>query len=918
MGRIQTAIGLMSGLPIADTVDKLIAVARRPRDLLATQNQVFERQQAALIELSALLASVQFAARNLAKADLYNRRTAQSSNPQAVDVRVTGSPAVGTTTVRPLRLASQHQLVSSGVGSATSDLGGGTLSWRFGSDLGRTLPLAHLRGGSGFVPGVIRLTDRTGATVSVDLSAAQTVDDVLRLINSQTQVRIRASIEGDRIRLEDFSGGGGRLVVDEVTPGTAESLGLHLINTRESVALGEDIVYLSDSTPLIALNDGRGIRSLRYVPEIRYELRDGTQGTITLSGFFGQNGSQETLTLGQLINYINSLAPGKFRLEIAADGKRLVFRDLTAGEGNTVLTPLGQSQLLNDLGLERTGTEGVITGRRLIGGLDTVLVSSLNGGRGFGRLGKIKLGDGSGAEALVDLTGAETVADVLVRINSAGVDVRAGLNAFRTGIHIRDTSGQSLAPFIIESVDETQTAEKLGIATLGGNRAVDSGDLHLQVISENTRLADLNGGRGVATGSFVIVDSRGNKRTIAVSPSSMRTIGDVLRAINLAGLSVRAEINPTGDGIRLVDEGGGDRRLQVIPAVGSTAQDLGLARSSQSVVVDGRQAQWIDGSLTYRVELAPGESLQTLVSRINAGGGGITASLINDGSAQPWRLVLQSAQSGRQGRVVITGTTLPLTFSELVRAQDALLAMGGGGTSGGVMVLASTNNKFTQVIPGVELTVKQVSPEPVNIIVGASEADVVASVKLLVDNYNRFRGKLAEHTSFDQASGKKGPLFGDIVALRLQTEIPKLLSSAVRGSGRLTSLRELGVELEEDGTLKLDESQLRQVFQQDPDAVAQFFADAQRGIGKKLDQLLEQLAGVDRSLLAQRLDGLSRKIEWNTRRMEEWDERLRIQRERLLTEFYRLDRVIGQMQSQLAVVERLNALAGSAVQTNRR
>lgn len=918
MGRIQTTIGLMSGLPIADTVDKLMAIARRPRDLLAGQNQVFEKQRAAVIELSALLASVQFAAKNLAKSDLYNRRTAQSSNPQAVEVRVTGSPALGTTVVRPLRLASQHQLVSSGLANPTSDLGGGEITWRFGPDLARPLPLAYLQGGNGFVPGVIRLTDRAGGTATVDLSAAQTIEDVLRLINTQTGIRIRASIDGDRIRLEDLSGGSGRLTVDEVTPGTARSLGLHLVNTSGDVAFGEEIVFLSEKTPLMALNDGRGIRSKRYLPEIRYELRDGTQGTITLSGLLGQNASPEGLTLGQLLDYVNGVAPGKLRLEIAADGKRLVLRDLTSGAGSTVVAAIGDSHLLADLGLDLPSVDGVITGRRIIGGLDTVLVTSVNGGKGLGPLGQIRIQDGSGAEAYVDLAGSETLAEILAKINASGISVVAELNPWRTGIRIRDISGQSTNPFVIESVDDTRTAEKLGIATAGTDRQVDSGDLHMQVISENTRLSDLGGGRGVAAGSFAIVDSRGNRRTIVVSPSAMRTVGDVLRAINSAGLAVRAEINPTGDGIRLVDQGGGDRTLQVLPVVGTTAKDLGLLRPSQAGILGGQPAQWVDGSFTYRVELAPGESLQTLVARINAADGGIVASLLSDGSATPWRLVLQSIQPGSQARVVITGTTLPLTFSQLAPAQDALLALGGGSSVGAQVVLASPNNKFTQVIPGVELTVKQLVADPVSISVGASEADVVASVKLLVDSYNRFRSKLAEHTSFDQATGAKGPLFGDIVALRLQTEIPRLLSSGYRAAGKVASLRELGVELAEDGSLKLDESRLRQAFQEDPEAVARFFADNQVGFGKKLDQLLEQLAGVDKSLLAQRLEGLSRKIDWNTRRMEQWDERLRIQRERLLAEFYRLDRVIGQMQSQLAVVERLNNMAGSIVQVNRR
>lgn len=918
MGRIQTNIGLMSGIPIGDTVDKLIALARRPRDLVVNQNQTFEHQRAAVLELSALLTGVQLAARNLSKGELYTRRAAQSSNPQAIEARVTGSPLPGSVVVRPIRLASQHQVVSSGLSSNVVGPSGAEISWRFGPDVARAMLLAELRGGAGFVPGVIRIVDRAGGTATVDLSTAQTIDDVLHAINTQTGARVSASVEGDRIRLTDLSGGNGRLVVQEVTPGTARSLGLHGVDTTDSFADGEDLVYLSENTPLAALNDGRGVRILRYVPEVRYRLRDGTEGTIHFGNLFTPQTAPETLTLGELLRYVNAVAPDKFRLEIAGDGKRLVFRDLTSGEGQTTLEPLNNSALLRDLGLEGQATGEAITGRRLLGNLQSVLLSGLRGGKGLGTLGQIRLRDRAGAEAVVDLSASETLGDVLARINAAGVGLRAELNSWRTGIVVRDVTGANTGTFAIESVDETQTAEKLGVATAAGSQAVDSGDLQLQVISENTPLATLNGGRGVAAGSFVLVDSRGNRRTIAVSPTATKTVGDVLRAINESGLSIRAEINPAGDGIRLVDYGGGQGQLQVLSRTGTTAADLGLVRPAEQGQLDGQPTQWINGTLTYRVTVGPGELLQTLAARISASGGGLSATVVHDGSSQPWRIVLTSQQSGRQGRVVIAGTNLPVVFSELAPAQDGLLALGSSPAFGQQVILASPNNKFADVIRGVELTAKQATGEAVTVNVGTSEADVVASLKVLVDNYNRFRNKLGELSAFDQNTGKKGPLFGDVVALRLQTEIPRLVSASFTNQGSFVSLRQLGIELQDDGTLRLDELRLREALQQDPAGVARFFSDAETGFAKKLDQLLEQLAGVEGSLLAERLKALGRKIEWNNRRIAEWDERLRVQRERLLAEFYRLDRIIGQMQSQLGMVERLNNLAASFAQASRR
>jgi flagellar hook-associated protein 2 len=917
MGTIQTSIGLMSGIPIVDTVDKLIAVARRPRDLLAAQNKTFQQQQTAITELAALVATVQFAARNLGKSELFGRRTAESAQPQVIDVAVTGSPPLGTVSARPLRLASNHQLISSGIAAANTPLGGGAITWRFGPHLSSPVTLSVLNGGAGFIPGQIRITDRSGSSVVIDLSAAQTIGDVLELINTNPLIRVQASSEGDRIRLTDLSGGTGRLVVQEVTPGTAASLGLAQVNTDQPSAVGEDILRLAPEMPLSLLNDGLGIRSLRFLPEIRYQLRDGSTGTINLAPVLGNNRSLGTISLGEVLNHLNRLAPNKFQVEISADGDRLIFRDLTEGEGQTALQALHDSRLLQDLGLTGSAQDGVIVGRRLLGGLQTVLLSRLNGGAGLGTLGTIRIVDRSGQEALVNLAGAETVEEIISRINQAGISVRATLNSSSTGIVLRDFSGQDLTPLTVASADDTGTAEKLHLAVQARTDSVDSGDLHLQIISVNTPLSALNGGRGVGTGSFTIFDSRGNRRTITVSPQSIATVGDLIGAINGAGLSVRAELNPTGDGIRLVDYGNGTGQLRVVARSGTTAADLQLLRPSQTEEVGDQTVQVIDGSFTFQITLGTNDTLENLVARINAAGGGLRASLVNDGTSRPWRLVLQSEQPGWAGALVVSSSGLPLSFSELAPAQDALLSIGAGSRSGRAVVLSSTNNVFDGVLPGLRVTAKQVASESIPITVRGSEADVVASAKVFVDNYNRLREKLAEHTKFDPATGSKGPLFGDIVAYRLQTELPRLLSSAVASGGRFTSLRQLGIELKDDGSLSLNESALREAFAADAQAVGQFFADATTGFGKKLDQLLEQLGGGEKSLLVQRMEALSRKIEWNTRRIEQMDAQLDRQRQRLLRDFYRLDRIVGQMQTQLSVVERLNSLALQNSRSNR-
>jgi flagellar hook-associated protein 2 len=101
MGRIQSTVGLASGIDIGGTIDKLMAVAAQPRDGLTAANKTLNDKETGLTALAALLSSVEYVSDNLGKEDLYQQRTVTSNNPGALAVTMTGNPAVGNYNIRP-------------------------------------------------------------------------------------------------------------------------------------------------------------------------------------------------------------------------------------------------------------------------------------------------------------------------------------------------------------------------------------------------------------------------------------------------------------------------------------------------------------------------------------------------------------------------------------------------------------------------------------------------------------------------------------------------------------------------------------------------------------------------------------------------------------------------------------------------
>jgi flagellar hook-associated protein 3 FlgL len=129
----------------------------------------------------------------------------------------------------------------------------------------------------------------------------------------------------------------------------------------------------------------------------------------------------------------------------------------------------------------------------------------------------------------------------------------------------------------------------------------------------NTELIDLNGGTGVALGSFNITDRAGN--TDVVNIGGAVTVNDVIGLINGAATNITASINADQTGLQLTDSSGLIlQSLTVTEAGGTTAQDLGILSVNDGDIV---------GS-----DLNPVLRTTTLISDLD-GGNGLTLGQID-------------------------------------------------------------------------------------------------------------------------------------------------------------------------------------------------------------------------------------------------------------------------------------------------
>jgi flagellar hook-associated protein 2 len=212
------------------------------------------------------------------------------------------------------------------------------------------------------------------------------------------------------------------------------------------------------------------------------------------------------------------------------------------------------------------------------------------------------------------------------------------------------------------------------------------------------------------------------------------------------------------------------------------------------------------------------------------------------------------------------------------------------------------------VLDGVDLELKQATQAPVSVSVANTSSSVISTVQLFVDTYNKLAKKLDDLTFFNAEENKTGVLFGSVETLRVESEVSNLLSGRFFGVGDFQSLGELGVSFKDDGTLTFDSSKLESKLAADPESVEKFFTDEDLGFSKKMDDLLESLAGRDNSLLTNRAQALQRRIELNQERIDFLDKRLSRRKEFLLKKFYNMETALGKIQSNLTYINQIQPI----------
>lgn len=258
----------------------------------------------------------------------------------------------------------------------------------------------------------------------------------------------------------------------------------------------------------------------------------------------------------------------------------------------------------------------------------------------------------------------------------------------------------------------------------------------------------------------------------------------------------------------------------VVTSLAQTSSDYSDAIASGDVL-SGSLTLAVGGGTAQTLTLdSTDNTLATLASAINSGSYGVSASVITDGTTQ--RLSLVSQTSGAAGNLTVSPSLSDTTsggtavnFTQGQAGQDAQFSVDG-------INATSSSNSVANVIPGVTFQLLSAAPGTnVQVEITNNDGDVESAVSNFVKAYNAVMGDLNTEEG-NNSSGNPEPLFGSPTTSTLQSQLQQALDFT-QSSGAVTSLTQLGVSVNNDGTLLLNTDTLQSMLSSNYQDVVNFF-----------------------------------------------------------------------------------------------
>lgn len=332
-----------------------------------------------------------------------------------------------------------------------------------------------------------------------------------------------------------------------------------------------------------------------------------------------------------------------------------------------------------------------------------------------------------------------------------------------------------------------------------------------------------------------------------------------------------------------------------------------------------------DTALTVEIDVKATDSLKDIANAINNAkdpsdstgtkGAGLKATIVNN------QLVVSSEEMGDR-TLTIGGDlkdSLGFANSQTTRGQSSKFTLDG-------IEMERNSNSPTDVIDGVTLNFKKADASKTITLGLTNDTDKeLSAVKDFVSQYNSVMSFLSEKMDVGDPSksdNTTGALAGDSTLISLQSKLQSTVLSGKTVNG--VSASTLGLSVDRNGTLSLDETKFKAQLAKNPNAVKDFFfvdtsskySTEKTGTGYTadfkavLDRYTSTKSGSE-GVISLRKSSYQSEIKDYNKQIERITEQIATKRARYVTMFTNLDTAIGNLQSQFSYFQSQNSSSNS-------
>lgn len=309
------------------------------------------------------------------------------------------------------------------------------------------------------------------------------------------------------------------------------------------------------------------------------------------------------------------------------------------------------------------------------------------------------------------------------------------------------------------------------------------------------------------------------------------------------------------------------------------------------------------------IAVAADDTLATLANKISSQSGGALEAYVANGTGGA-QLVIKGQEGATNGFVLetaaVSGTPGDLSYlawnpasdaGELRQSsQDALFSLD-------TVPLSSASNTVTNLPEGMTLNLTGTNIGAPTTISFANDSSAISDVMTdFVAALNDI-ARLLDET----AAAQGGTLGNDPGARELKRDLARLTSETVMPNaedGEPSTLADLGLTLNRDGSFDLDTARLNDTLSANPEATAAMFTTGVFGVFATIDGLARDTAStLDPGSIAGSIERYQGQIERNDNRLERIANQQESLRERLTRNLIRAEQSIAASQSTLSFIE---------------